>query len=214
MGVYYGWVNIDKHEYHSPVDSDEGSKLFETTFAYNALTGALYNLLSSDWKNDKVLFFGDETNIPDDIDNSVLSQLHKERMLWDEPGFEMDYIFETYRCVSGLFVKAKEEVLMETGYKFEDGTYNSDLEVPFEDLFTRDSKFFRFTINHTKREYFDTEQTIVDGDFNFNPLPLLMSYSRSKDVGSWIGDTIEVADTLSVKGYRNISFIQSLYDYR
>lgn len=114
MGVYYKWVNIDKHEYLDPADFEEGAKLHQILFAYNSLTGALYNLLSSDWQNDTVLFLGDETNIPDDINHPVLSHLHKERMLWTGNGVEMDYIEETHRCVSGLFSKTKEEVTKET----------------------------------------------------------------------------------------------------
>ena len=56
MGEYYDWVNISKKEYLSPVDFDLGSKLYESAYAGNPLLGALYDLLSSDWKGDAIVF--------------------------------------------------------------------------------------------------------------------------------------------------------------
>ena len=212
MGVDYFWVNIDKHEYLNPIDFDEGGRLYQTLFAYNSLTGALYNLLSSDWKGDTFLFLGDETMISERNNHQVLSQLRAKRIRDQRFIYEIDYIEEAYRCVSGMFTKTKDEIMKEIRYKLKDGTYNSNLEVPFDVLFQRESRFFRYTINHTKMEYFDIEQTFID-EFNFNPLPLLMGYSRNKDPGRWIGDEIEVSDNLCVSGYRNISSVQSLEEY-
>ena len=212
MGVDYSWVNIDKHEYLCPIDFDEGGRIYQTLFAYNSLTGALYNLLSSDWKGDTFLFLGDGTTISEHNNHQVLSQLREKRILDQRFIDEMDYIEETYKCVSGLFIKTKDEVMKEIRYKLMDGIYNSNLEVPFDMLFQRESRFFRYTINHTKKEYFDIEQTFFD-EYNVNPLPLLMGYSRNKDPGRWIGDEIEVSNNLCVSGYRNISFVQSIEEY-
>ena len=50
MGEYYNWVNINKKEYIAPCDFGLGSKLWEAVVADNQLLGALYDLLSSDWK--------------------------------------------------------------------------------------------------------------------------------------------------------------------
>lgn len=212
MGVDYSWVNIDKHEYLNPLDFNLGGRLYQTLFVSNSLTGALYNLLSSDWKSDTFLFLGDGTTISENNNYQVLSMLRKKRILDQRFCHEMEYIEETYRCVSGLFYKAREEVMKEICYKLENGRFDTNLDVPFEMLFQRNSSFFRYTINHTKKEYFDTEHTVIDG-FTYNPLPLLMSYSRNKEAGRWIGDEIEVSNKLYVSGYRNISYVQSLEEY-
>lgn len=56
MGEYYRWVNVDKKEYLCPSDFDYGSKLHESMHKRNAVLCALRELLSSDWKNDRVFF--------------------------------------------------------------------------------------------------------------------------------------------------------------
>ena len=63
MGEYYNWVNINKKEYIAPCDFGLGSKIYGAVVADNQLLGALYDLLSSDWKGDMIVFLGAETNI-------------------------------------------------------------------------------------------------------------------------------------------------------
>lgn len=80
MGEYYDWVNIDKKEYICPCDFGLGNKLHETAFAGNHFLGALYNLLSSDWKGDAIVFLGDETHITEkdskkDVGVSVANEI-------------------------------------------------------------------------------------------------------------------------------------------
>ena len=86
MGEYYDWVNIDKKEYICPSDFDLGNKLHESAFAGNHFLGALYNLLSADWKGDSIVFLGDQTNITEKDTNPVLRRLSAERQAWREPG--------------------------------------------------------------------------------------------------------------------------------
>ena len=98
MGEYYEWVNIDKKEYISPYDFDLGNKLYESDYAGNPLLGALYNLLSSDWKGDTIIFLGDQTPVEETDDNPVLQRLYKESMLLGMNGHAgdqmpaMDYV--------------------------------------------------------------------------------------------------------------------------
>ncbi len=84
MGEYYDWVNVDKKEYICPSDFNLGNKLYETAFAGNHLLGALYSLLSSEWKGDSIIFLGDETNITEKETNPVLRSLSLERQAWRE----------------------------------------------------------------------------------------------------------------------------------
>lgn len=220
MGEYYDWVNIDKKEYICPNDFDLGNKLHESVAAGNPLLGALYNLLSTDWKGDAIVFLGDQTNITDKDTNPVLRRLSAERQAWGEPGYDADYVTEVYRCISGLFKAAEEEVRheIEGMIKFDDFEFNYygvSREEPYKGLFVRDSMFFRYTINHTKKEYFDIENTrltYTDKDGvpikRINPLPLLMAFpgsSYDKCTGLWLGDQIEVSNELPPSEYKDMS---------
>ncbi|MBR4544151.1 MAG: hypothetical protein IKO53_08080 [Lachnospiraceae bacterium] len=63
MGEYYEWVNNDKKERICPGDFGLGNKLHESISADNHFIGVLYDLLSSDWKGDAIVFLGDQTNV-------------------------------------------------------------------------------------------------------------------------------------------------------
>lgn len=219
MGEYYDWVNIDKKEYISPVDFDLGNKLHESAYVGNDLLGALYDLLASEWKGDRIVFLGDQTEITEKDDNPLLRALSAERQAWGKPGYDHDYVTETYKCISGLFKAAEKEVRNEIDWMirlndFSINCYGVKKESPFEGLFARGSKFFRYTINHTKQVFFDTENTKLtyankDGILTtrINPLPLLMAFPNSYDKcgGLWLGDQIEVTDILPPADYRDMS---------
>lgn len=220
MGEYYDWVNIDKKEYICPNDFDLGNKLHESAFAGNHLLGALYNLLSSDWKGDAIVFLGDETHITEKDTNPVLRRLSKERQVWGEEGYDADYVLEKYKCISGLFKAAEEEVRHEIDCMveyddFEFNYYRVNREAPYDGLFVRDSLFFRYTINHTKKEFFDIENTRLTYKnekgvltTRINPLPLLMAFPGSdsdKCTGLWLGDMIEVNNETPPVGYKDMS---------
>lgn len=220
MGEYYDWVNIDKKEYICPNDFNLGNKIHESAFAGNHLLGALYDLLSSDWKGDAIIFLGDETHISDKDTNPVLQRLSAERKDWGEDGYDADYVIETYKCISGLYKASEEEVRHEIDCMveeddFEINYYGVKPEAPYEGLFVRDSRFFRYTINHSKKEYFDIEKTRLtftneEGVLTtrINPLPLLMAFPGSlgdKCTGLWLGDRIEVSDEVPHGDYTDKS---------
>ena len=215
MGEYYDWVNVGKKEYICPSDFNLGNKLYETAFAGNHLLGALYSLLSSEWKGDSIIFLGDETNITEKETNPVLRSLSLERQAWREPGVDADYVIDNYTCISGLFKASEKEVRDEIAYiidnDFEYNIYGIKRENPYDGLFIRESRFFRYTINHSKKEFFDIENTRLtytneEGVLTtrINPLPLLMAFPGSPSdrcTGLWIGDQIEVSDTAPPSGY-------------
>ncbi len=220
MGEYYDWVNIDKKEYICPGDFGFGNKLYESAYAGNCLLGALYDLLFADWKGDVIVFLGDQTHITDKDTNPVLRRLFAERQTWGEAGYDAGYVFETYRCVSGLYKAAEEEVRQEIEYMlntsdFSYNPYGVKEEAPFEGLFLRDVRFFRYTINHSKKEFFDIENTRLtyrDEGGNLttriNPLPLLMAFPGSESdrcTGLWLGDQIEVSDVKPSSDYKDMS---------
>jgi hypothetical protein len=150
--------------------------------------GALYDLLSSDWKGDAIIFLGDQTNITDKDTNPVMKRLSAERQAWGEPGYDDDFNYNPY------------------GVKREN---------PYEGLFIRESSFFRYTINHTKKEFFDIENTRPifadekgEPTSRINPLPILMSFPGYEDdmgTGLWLGDKIEVSDNKPPSEYKDMS---------
>ena len=77
--------------------------------------------------------------------------------------------------------------------------YGVDLTNPFEGLFVKRGKRYKYTINHTKKVYYSLDETAVlypdhtSSDF-LDPLPILMGYGRVTDPGEWIGDIIGVSD--------------------
>ena len=219
MGEYYEWVNIDKKEYISPVDFDLGNKLHESASERNPLLGALYNLLASDWKGDAIVFLGDQTNITENDKNPVLRRLSAERQAWGEPGYDADYVDEVYQCISGLFRAAEYEVRQEIDYMVENNDftlncYRVDPANPYEGLFVRDSRFFRYTVNLSKKEYFDaarTRLTYINEEgkrtIRINPLPLLMAFPGEDDkcTGLWLGDQIVVSDDAPPEDFADMS---------
>ena len=222
MGEYFSWVNIDKREYITPGNFGLGQKLYESANAGNVVLGALYDLLSADWRGDSIVFLGDETDIPGNEMNPVIRRLSDERKDWAESGFIGDYIYEKYKCIDGLYKAAESKVREEICFMIRDKDFGHNIhmvdpEDPFDGLFTREPKFFRYTINHTKKEYFDIEKTALrytdhDGVLStrINPLPLLMAYSENHmddGCGIWIGDSIEVSDDAPPEEYEDMSIV-------
>ena len=125
--------------------------------------------------------------------------------------------------------------------------YDSDyVEDEYKDIYDRFKEgglsFFRYAVNHTKKEFFDVEKTRyyyktlapytavpVQKEQPYNPLPVLMVHSyetieyRDKEPvyevsadekyqGPWLGDTIEVTDSRPPAGYIDKSEEYCLYD--
>ena len=220
MGEYYKWVNVDKKEYISPYEFDEGNKLYESMLAGNPLIEALYALMAMDWKEDLLVFLGDETSIADNDSNPVLRRLAEEQTQAGQTDYIMDYVEDSYRNISGIFKAAEKEVRREIQFMidhndFEYNLYKVDRNRPFDGLFERDGQSFRYTVNHTKKEFFDMEavlpvqpemrdKAVVRG----NPLPLLMAFGESASddlLGLWLGDQIEVTDEPPAKTYKDMS---------
>lgn len=62
MGQAFMAVNFDKKEKLNPHDYDNGYKLMEFSYQGNNFVGALEELMSNDWKGDRVLVIGDYIN--------------------------------------------------------------------------------------------------------------------------------------------------------
>ena len=216
MGEYYSWVNVDKKEYLQPGDFDLGQKSIESTWERNKLLQALYELLSTDWKGCHILFLGDECNAVDDETNEVIKTILKHKEESNCSGYLFDTVYDTYRNVSCLFKEAEDEVRNEIRIYLhmiaeEDddnddryippNEYGIDTSDPYNGLFLREGKSFKYTINRTKKVFYSLEETkFFDRDGteieHIDPLPVLMRYGRSRETGVWLGDIIDVSDIL------------------
>lgn len=209
MGEYFEWVNVDKKEYLSPFDFNLGCKINESSVDGNPVLNALARLMDDRWKCDRIIFLGDQIEIPDDIENAVLKDLHDERRNWESPGYDADYVQSFYRNVSCLFKEAEDRVrktieadLKDKEYISEDfpNQYQIDLENPYDGLFVLEGRHFRYIVNESKKIFIDTDNLPIDktengAEFKVNPLPELMVYGMNmEEGGEWVGDIIRFSD--------------------
>ena len=145
--------------------------LFTTTHKDSIPTHAMYVLLDGRWKENHVLWFGDECNVSKESPYEIIRELYRQTVEYGEPGIPFDMICETYRNISGLFVEAEERVREEIGNYVEDqknGTdfygYNEfgiDIDNPYEGLFTESTCKYKYTINHTKKIAYSLGETKI-----------------------------------------------------
>lgn len=221
MGEYFDWVNVDKKEYLCPADFDLGNKRTESCRRGASLLNALYELLSSDWKGNHILFLGDEAHIPEDSKNATLKKLYLHTVQNSDPSIGHDAVYEQYRNVSCLFHEAEPIVREEIDFYTEDiersmfdyfNQYRIDLACPYRGLFLREGRTFPYVVNHTKKVCYGFGQTImldVDGTPVpwMDPLPYLMVFSARVEPGKWLGDVIGVAETVP-DGYELLKTIR------
>jgi len=209
MGEYYNWVNVDKREYICPCDFDYGNKFHESMHKDSVPLHALRTLLNDEWIGDHVLWFGDECLVSDKFPNSIIQTLYAQSAAFGYPGNAFDMICESYKNVSCLFEEAEKETREAIGYYLEEyreygklenyNEYGIDFEHPFDGLFVKKTKRYRYTINHTKKVYYSLDETAVlyqnhmRNDYS-DPLPILMGYGRVTEPGEWLGDIIGVSD--------------------
>lgn len=209
MGEYYNWVNVDKREYICPADFDYGNKFHESMHKDSMPLHALHTLLNDEWKGDHVLWFGDECSVSNPFPNKIIQTLYDQSAAFGYPGDAFDMICESYRNVSCLFKEAEKDVREEIGYYIEElrdygkldrfNEYGIDFEKPFQGLFIKQAKRYKYTLNHTKKVYYSLDETVVlYQDYTRNdysdPLPILMGYGRVTEPGEWLGDIIGVSD--------------------
>ena len=210
MGEYYNWVNVDKKEYICPGDFGYGSKSMESSAKDGVVMRALREMLFCEWKGDRILWVGDECDIPENTAPELFDLLRKHS---EELGYYnniFDTIYESYTNVSCLFKDAEECVRREIMYYIEEWREgNSDVineygiwpDNPYEGLFKREGRDFKYTVNYTKNICYCFDQTKVlyaDGSVcSYNdPLSQLMGYGSVLEPGGWLGDIIGVTDEI------------------
>ena len=219
MSEYYEWVNVDRKEYMLPADFDYGPKWCESRHKDSTPLLALHTLLNNEWKNCHILFFGDETSIPENTTNYTLKKL-LDQMKEENSSFEMGTISDTYRDVSCLFKESEKVIKKEIEWDIRDlkagrkcnNYYRLDINDPYKGLFTKTGRRFKYVLNDDKKVYYSIEDTkIISKDDNeivegVDPLPNYMCYGWKDENEIWIGDIVSVSDEKPV-GYTLIDKI-------
>ena len=216
MDEYFDWINIDNEQYICPGDFGQGNYRFDSSCRGNPVLRAVRELLANEWKGCRVLFMGDEKDIPEGTENSALRQLYDQTVQNGMPGKGYDTQVATYWNISGFFAAADFRVRGEIIKYLEAldrgdqpvNEYRVDVWDPFGWQLLREGLEFRFTLNHTKKAGYCPERTVVfvngEARRDMDPLPLLMAYGRTLRDGPWLGDIIGVSDELP-EGYTEIT---------
>ena len=239
MGEYYRWINVDRKEYICPSDFSMGNKLLESSAPHNAFLCAFRELLGNEWRDSHIIFLGDSQELTKDDSNETLSILYRHS---EESGFKgigIDTVFETYDNISGWFSSAEKDVRREIEYYLKDldsgeknafNEYSVDPADPYKDLFFRQGKDYRYTVNHTRKIYYSTDdiRIILDRPVSvydpktgkiskpkrwpkpkIDPIPYLMRHGYY-GIGDWVGDIIGVSDEIP-EGYKPIERLRIDY---
>lgn len=220
MGEYYDWVNVDRKEYISPCDFNYGNKAHESMQRSSEVLRALRELLANEWKGDRIIWLGDECGFPENVATELFDTFSEHGKYVHYSGDIIDIAYDFYKNVSGLFQSAEKEVreeilfylsnLDETDY-IRVNQYGIDINNPYEGLFQRTGRDFKYTINRTKGVYYCFEKTKIlnkngtENDY-LDPLPILLGYGRVLSPGPWLGDIIEFTD--KIEG--NVRLIESI----
>ena len=201
MGEYYDWVNVDRKEYISPSDFGIGNKLFESSGHHNSFLCAFKELLGNEWKGSHIVFLGDSKELTKDNENETLSLLYKHSEEYGEKEVRREIEY---------YLKA-----LENGEKDPFNEYSVDPDNPYENLFKRYGKEYKYTVNYSKKVYISLDDTkcielIYDFDEPGNeepvepkrkesprtdPIPYLMRHGFY-GIGDWVGDIIGVSDEI------------------
>ena len=242
MGEYYDWVNVDRKEYICPADFDFGNKLLESSAPHNAFLCAFRELLDKEWRGSHIVFLGDSHTLTRVEDNVTLKTLYDHSVECGYEGVGADTVVESYKNISGLFSAAEKEVRREiefyvravkNGEPDSFNEYKVDISDPYTGLFKRTGKDYKYTLNHTKKQYYSIEDTVINmpqngvvydpdkpegkkfskppKDFkpSVDPLPYLLRHGYD-GIGEWVGDIIGVSDVIP-DGYSLIKEISIDY---
>ena len=214
MSEFYCWVNVDRKEFLAPCDFGYSGRYHGSMQRDGDVLLALYALLSDEleWKGDQVLFLGENCHVPAHPQIEILRILHEDTLRHDT-GHYYDTVIETYWNRTAQFKAAENELrpkiedtlawIKSCGKDWSTDSFFHEYRIapsrPFNALFWKEGRKFRYIINHTKRVYYDLSRTVIrykDGtecDWA-DPLPILMAYGRIGGSGSWLGNTIGVGN--------------------
>lgn len=228
MGEYYSWVNVDRKEYICPYDFGMGNKLMETSNPHNSFLCAFRELLGCEWRDSHIVFLGDSKELSKNDKNKTLNILYRHSEESGFTGIGIDTIVENYTNISSWFSAAESNVRKEIEYYLKEleigekdafNEYSVNPADPYKNLFLRNGKDYKYTINYSKKLFFSPDDikinlsypvTIYNPDKPDNkrfskpkrirnpridPIPYLMRHGY-RGIGEWVGDIIGVSDVI------------------
>lgn len=215
MGEYYSWVNVDKRELIVPEVFGSGLKFYQNSVKGVPVNRALRTLLADRWKGDRVIFLGDETWPVEEPVPPLYWELERQTRDYEELLDMEQLLWDRYLDVSALFKESEEGArkdIEEYLWEWENNCatlvpFHIDPEDPYRGLFVMNFQAFRYTLNHSKKLYFEEAsiELLWEGEEltgYYDPITFLMSYgSRRPNPGPWLGDIVGVSDTIP-EGYR------------
>lgn len=186
MGQYFKIINVDKKQQLKPNDFSNFRKLMEFSYEGNLYIMALYKLLETKWKGDRVYLTGD---YDDEINDYHKDSCYYETYQKLEKEFKTESLYDLSDKWKALKEKNMEEMLLKNYYK---RIYNTETK-QYIDLTNLPVEFFyEGYIDVKKHMYYEPEFVSV------SPLPLLITFGNgaggsfySEDerkmnlVGSW-----------------------------
>ena len=220
MGQYFIWYNHAKQEYLDGDGFGEGIKLFANSNVNAGCINAVLTLMLDEWKGDKIVCFGDYwTEKP--ADNTFLQKIKNE--IDDHP---YDYALDHFEDKAVIFATANKKGYAEDVKRAkefgEEYGYRGPMDLSDLELFSKETVFVNYVINHTKQEYYDRSSKRLSDDENekwFDPTgPLLMAAKGLKPYifGVWIGDELEVTNDVTYVtslGYRDCTNVYSFQHF-
>ena len=210
------WINYDRLQYLNAADFDEPANIKGYTGNSRTCSNALYTLLADRWKGDRVILIGERWT--DEESDPLVKDLRSRYRNDEYRGNIWQASLSEFENMAKYFEDADRDMVV---FRLEDSNRRSDpvYEEHKDDpdlFFSEQTVYYRYVINHTKREYY-RRKSLKDRNNWFNPLSFLLISAEGYYGGSygmWIGDSLEVTnDERMVErlGYRNVTM---LYTYQ
>jgi len=91
MGQYYKAINLDKKEWLSPYDYDNGAKLMEHSYIGNSYVETVAELLANEWKGDRIVWAGDYADEEPESEWLDTDKDYPSKCLYSIAGMSKDY---------------------------------------------------------------------------------------------------------------------------
>lgn len=196
MGQYYVAVNIDKRQVLDPHDYDNGAKLMEWSYIGNRFVTALQNLITDEWKGDRVYVVGDYA---DELKNG--SDGKSKISYWANPYLRalrgIGKAVESGKNIPNIYMEASKwpHVLPERPPVWMlariDKIKRAKTTTSLEDY------GYRYIYNHKTHQVIDLAKCPIEwawkdgneaGVASLHPLPLLLAMGNGNGNGDYFGN--------------------------
>lgn len=185
MGQYYHIFNLDKRQQLLPFDYDNGLKLMEWSYNKNCLVLALMNLLTDEWKGDRVYVIGDYADLSDK--DEVWAPVY-EKLLQELGGTDDN---DTVYNLCDVFERVLPDHTLRDRPLYHEENYSRHAAIT---ACTQDTGI-RYVYNHTLKNFVDLTKCPIDWTYvdetgalipvSIAPLPLLLAMGNGRGGGDY-----------------------------